>query len=473
MKSTNEDELKSYGTVGSSGSCVLVDQTRGRKTCTGCLEGGWSYNHHVTLPSWTTSIAVDGAINAQVTADSVHVTGKVVVAHAGALVSSVYDAAKRANMQLDAHGGCLIWKRCQTVGGVLATNVHHTGLPSYADRCEWVEVIVPEGNTLRADAGTFLFRTTVGGSGRTGIIFRAAFRLSPRTYYKTSPILCSLGLRKSFAEEMKQYVQEHDGVKPMDLMYTRVFQPFGIALNLKSERIEDPSNVTDATDPTLGEPSWTYRLTVSPLFRLSQELPYELFSVFQNLLIAVSALVFTTFAQRGTVHLDHASSIDYLVWQEHQEVEFFVPVSDAEEFGAWWDKYRRKTRYLRNALIGLRYVYGSDLAFAANSPSGQNYVCFNIDCYHLASFRRYTREVENAAKEIRRIFDGRVRSHPGKLNVPSGSYLIDDLCMVAQHDPKGIFEVRGYDHLVFSFRSLPPMAIWVGIVIGIAVWVTS
>jgi hypothetical protein len=50
IRSTNENELKSYGTVGSTGSCVLVDQTRGRKTCTGCLEGGWSYNHHVTLP---------------------------------------------------------------------------------------------------------------------------------------------------------------------------------------------------------------------------------------------------------------------------------------------------------------------------------------------------------------------------------------------------------------------------------------
>lgn len=33
----------------------------------------------------------------------------------------------------------------------------------------------------------------------------------------------------------------------------------------------------------------------------------------------------------------------------------------------------RKTRYLRNALIGFRYVYGSDLAFAANSPAGQDY----------------------------------------------------------------------------------------------------
>lgn len=423
--------------------------------------------------SWTTSIAVDGAVNAQVVANSVHVHGRLVVADAGALVSSVYDAARREGLQLDSHGGCMIWKTCQTVGGVLATNVHHTGLPSYADRCEWVEVVVPGGRTVRAHAGTSLFRLTVGGAGRTGIIFRAAFRLSPRTYYNTTPLAYTLGFRKAYADEMKEYAEEYKTANPMDLLYTRVILPFGITVRLKSERVLNPTDLVDATDTSLGEPPWAYRLVISPLFRLAQELPYELFLLFQVPLMFLSSTLLTTFAQRGNVHLDHASSLDHVVWQDHQEVEFFVPVPDAEAFGAWWDRYRRKTRYLRNALIGFRYVYGSDLAFAANSPAGQDYVCFNLDSYHVPTFRGYTRELERAAETMRDEFHGRVRAHPGKLNLPSGNYRAEDVRVAAEHDPQGVFEVPPYDPAAFFFRVLPPTAIWLGIAAGVTAWALS
>ena len=393
------------------------------------------------------------------------------MADAGALVSAVYDAARNSGLQLDAHGGCLIWKRCQTVGGVLATNVHHAGLPTYAERCAWLDLVTPTGQTVRVHAGSQLFRLTVGGSGRTGIIVRAAFRLTPRTYYKVTPLLTTIGIRKTFAAEMSEYAEAHDGTAPLDLVYTRAIQPFGITVRVKAERVAAAAG-TDAADASLGEPPWAYRLFVSPLFRLAQELPYELWLLFQIPLMITASLM-STCARRGPVHLDHAASLDYLTWEKHQEVEFFVPVPDAEAFGAWWDRYRRGTRYLRNALIGLRYVYGTDLAFAANAPAGQNYVCFNIDSYHVPTFRGYTRELERAARAMREEFEGRVRTHPGKLNLPSGTYHASDVHVVAQHDPRGVFEVPEYDPAAFAFRVLPPTALWLGIAAGVTAWALS
>lgn len=406
------------------------------------------------LWSWTTSIAVDGAINVQLTSSSVRVVGDLAIADGGTLISAVYDAARHADRQLDAHGGCLQWRTCQTVGGTLATNVHHAGLPAYGSRCEWVEIVDPRGKLVRVARDTPLFRLTVGGSGRTGVIVRAAFRLSPRTYYRKESVLRSLGFRASFEKEMEAFVEAHRAVAPLDLIYGRGLLPFGLAGAARYDRVDAPSDRVDQLDPRMGEAPWIYYLLMRPLWILAQELGFEAFSLLFGILLLTSSQ-FSKLPSRGDVHLDIASTLDFVIWEPHQEVEFFVPVPIAREFGAWWDEYRRSTRYLRNAYVGLRYVYGDDLAFAANSPGGRDYVCFNIDSYHVPSFRSYTRELQRAADTIRTRFNGEVRTHPGKLNLPSGTYSREDLRAAEAYDPQGTFAVAPYDPSRHSFRRVP------------------
>ncbi|TFU03181.1 FAD-binding oxidoreductase [Polymorphobacter arshaanensis] len=72
--------------------------------------------------------------------------------------------------------------RFVTVGGMVASDVHgknHHGAGSFGDHLDWVDLVLPDGRTLRAsrDSEPELFAATCGGMGLTGVIVRAAFRL--------------------------------------------------------------------------------------------------------------------------------------------------------------------------------------------------------------------------------------------------------------------------------------------------------
>ncbi|MCI0756065.1 FAD-binding protein [Teichococcus vastitatis] len=69
-----------------------------------------------------------------------------------------------------------------TVGGAIAHDVHgknHDHNGSFGDHLAWIELLLPDGRTLRAsrDEEPELFAATIGGLGLTGVILRAAFRL--------------------------------------------------------------------------------------------------------------------------------------------------------------------------------------------------------------------------------------------------------------------------------------------------------
>jgi FAD/FMN-containing dehydrogenase len=423
--------------------------------------------------SWTTSVAVDGAVAVRVADASVAVADGVCVAGAGAPVSAVYDAARRAGLQLDAHGMCMVWSLCQTVGGVLATNVHHAGTPTYGSRCLWLEVVDGTGRLRRTTPGTQLFRLTVGGSGRTGLIVRAAFRLTPRTYYRSVPVLSTLRLRRSTAAELEAYVAAYRGAAPLALISSRSLLPYALTARVERVRVDGPGR--DQRSSRAGEAPWAYRLLVRPLDRLLQELPYEAYQLWTCALLPFLSTVLTTFPARGPVHLDIACSADYVTWGLHQEVEFYVPVARVREFGEWWDAHARGTRYLRRALLAFRYVHGEDLAFAGNAPARDDYVCFNLDSYHVPTFAGYTREIEAAAEAIRARFDGAVRAHPGKVNVPSGTYAAEDVKAVRRYDPHGVFAPAPYRHAAYTFRHTPPVCVGVTLLVALAggVWAAA
>jgi decaprenylphospho-beta-D-ribofuranose 2-oxidase len=71
-----------------------------------------------------------------------------------------------------------------TIGGAVANDVHgknHHRAGSFGDHVLWLELLLPDGRTLRVsdDEDPALFRATIGGMGLTGIIAAVCFRLQP------------------------------------------------------------------------------------------------------------------------------------------------------------------------------------------------------------------------------------------------------------------------------------------------------
>lgn len=70
-----------------------------------------------------------------------------------------------------------------TIGGMIAADVHgknHHGAGSFGAHVSWLELMTGSGDVVRCgpDRNSELFQATLGGMGLTGVILRAAFRLS-------------------------------------------------------------------------------------------------------------------------------------------------------------------------------------------------------------------------------------------------------------------------------------------------------
>lgn len=73
--------------------------------------------------------------------------------------------------------------RFVTLGGMIASDVHgknHHGAGSFCDHLDWIDLAVGEARVLRCSRTEHpdLFAATCGGMGLTGVILRAAFRMT-------------------------------------------------------------------------------------------------------------------------------------------------------------------------------------------------------------------------------------------------------------------------------------------------------
>lgn len=84
-----------------------------------------------------------------------------------------------------------------TVGGMIAADVHgknHHKHGSFGNFVEWIDLMTADGRVLRCSRGENeeLFHFTVGGMGLTGVILRAAIRLTPvRSGWIRQEMLCA------------------------------------------------------------------------------------------------------------------------------------------------------------------------------------------------------------------------------------------------------------------------------------------
>lgn len=149
---------------------------RGLKVRT--LGSGWSW----------TKYFVDNAVyvrlvGGDVTAFQLSADQQTLTAGGGTLLYAIAVDLRSRALQFEAYGCCMARNMSQTIGGALATNVHHTGVYSYADITRWVEVVLADGTVRRSYRGEELFMLTIGGGGQTGVIVRACFDVAPRSVF--------------------------------------------------------------------------------------------------------------------------------------------------------------------------------------------------------------------------------------------------------------------------------------------------
>lgn len=102
--------------------------------------------------------------------------------------------------------------RMVTVGGLIASDVHgknHHGAGSFCDHLLWLDLDLGDSRVLRcsADENADLFSATCGGMGLTGMIVRAAFRL---TRIETAWMRQKTVRARDLGEAMAVFERSHD-----------------------------------------------------------------------------------------------------------------------------------------------------------------------------------------------------------------------------------------------------------------------
>ena len=96
-----------------------------------------------------------------------------------------------------------------TIGGAIGSDVHgknHHAVGSFGHHVLWLDLATADGSVLRCSAGenADLFNATLGGMGLTGIVLRAAIRLSPveTGYFRQKTVVAeNLGAAMAAFEE--------------------------------------------------------------------------------------------------------------------------------------------------------------------------------------------------------------------------------------------------------------------------------
>lgn len=426
--------------------------------------------------SWSGGVVAHGGITVVVRISGISYEGEaanndVVVVGAGVLLSDLHSSVARRDLQLDAHGGCMTSRVSQTAGGAVATNVHHTGVPTFADRCTFVDVVREDASVARAFQGDDLWRQTIGGAGRTGVIVRVGFSLSERTFYTpTHSALHDVRLRESLGVEFARFCESYRGVPPMERIHYRSVMA-GLIVSSTYERTEQRDDRRqlhqDYRTGDFGAKPLFFRYVFHPVDLVMEELPVACYGLWTACFIPLFETLFSDVPKRATICLDYACSSHIVEWDEHLEIAFFVPCHAAERFGEWLDRWRASSRILRHVGLVMRYVYGVDTRFSGNSPSTSNYLNVTFSNYHHASFEAFADELHRLVRDVRAEFgDELVRLHPGKFDPPEMGPKEASLGLPSMfaHDPHALETAAKY-------RRAPPL-MFPAVVVAVGAFVT-
>ncbi|CAB9516700.1 Oxidoreductase [Seminavis robusta] len=417
--------------------------------------------------SWSTTIAGDGDTYlklmgsfADVSEAEFDLSEPSVVVGAGVRAFDLYLALQDTGYNILAKGNCLARKESQTIGGLLATNVHHAGTATFYDVVEWIDVVTSlDGeNPIRTFRDEPLFRLTIGGGGRTGVIVRVKFNLSPRDTYENVQDAVQPA-DSSFHSFFTLYEDFTGGYERNEFIGFATRFP-GVAQLVQQQftgkrRMAEPSTNPAVMPSNYGDLNFLSKAILKLDGFLDFFLPPFLYEIYVGALLAF-VLLGEQPDRDGKVgeDLDLATSLTATIYLKHQELEFFVPRDLIGEVGSYLDSRFSVGKYpyiFKHALFVLRDVYGCNSLTAANGVmsdgTSPDVIAVNIDSYQRSQWKKYNTELNEMMADLSAEFPRVMRTHPGKYNPPLSpdpeSLFVKDL--IADFDPEGVFARDAYD----------------------------
>mmetsp|Transcript_26832 Transcript_26832/g.75173 ORF Transcript_26832/g.75173 Transcript_26832/m.75173 type:complete len:427 (-) Transcript_26832:137-1417(-) len=316
-----------------------------------------------------------------------------ITAGGGTQFFSISVFLRERGLQLEARGNCMNANMSQTVGGLLATNVHHDGIRSFADITRWVDVVLANGTLVRSYRGEELFMLTIGGGGQTGIIVRACFDVVQRQVW-----------RRSFLHLLWTPWTRREPMQLINLLWVKTNVPYNAG--------------------TVGSIDWSTE------------------EVERRQLMDID----------GTIS-DTTSGRTLQAGMHYIEFEFFFPVSLRWSvarllLGQGLSRpIRNWCSFGASAYVGLgvfRYVFRSQVYLAGNGYVGRTGPAAEEDFYSV-TLSRYQQGSEDCLRRtfeaLSDAFPGQIRVHPGKRHAiplehgvtPAVYELLDG------YDPTGVF----------------------------------
>ena len=346
--------------------------------------------------------------------DLIVVEDEWVHAPAGVRVSALYERLDSTH-EVAAIGGCYDHDTAQTLGGLVATNTHHSGQSTMCDVLNSV-TIVQFNRTIVAKRDDPLFHKTVGGAGFTGVITHVNVSTAPRLSWTKADLKHGLRIGISLVDEATSLINYFKD-QPPNTRYAAYAQvPVAGSLvvtgRYESAVVESDSQPAKGFHKRHGDLSLVSRWVQFLVQRILDTWEAHIISILAlEWFAAEESLQYWSDTQHSTERLGMA----HITKLKHMEAEWFLPVDKALQIlqyvqdtiteGDDFPKLRTQTLY------SLRFQHR---VMCDASPSfGTDVVCLNFDSYLPTTWAKWRSEVLKLEGMVLDRFPD-VRIHKGK-----------------------------------------------------------
>jgi len=408
---------------------------------------GWSWNPAVYPSDGGFSVALRGELSA--IGDIQCFTGCSVTLGGGALVKDLVPLIVAEGLQSSATGACLNSDASQTMGGLIATNVHDSIAPTFADTVVDLRVahFTPNGTAVVHNyrRGDDLFGFLFGTAGRLGIITRATLSLEPLSYWgENGP-----------AENMSNLVSQMDPAA--DCPTNNIYYVNGkVGLDTRCARERTNSHPW----------GWGGLKPATSVNSFSSYLKEGLY-IWDRQLLGSSILKGTLekcLAATSKVG-QHNSHMDLLA-DQHIEMEMMIPQAHASRALQSLQIVLKSKSAWAPAFVCLRQISSTHAPMAPSA--GVDVIAVNVDLFYNRDWDEFARLQKHILSAWRHLDPPLpfIRLHPGKFVAPSetlDSGFSSDVMstfynLVDSLDPNAVFRspLFAQDAMPFTYNSHTP-----------------
>jgi hypothetical protein len=276
----------------------------------------------------------------------------------GCMICDVHKYLLDKKLQLPSIGLCLFSNKSQTIGGLCASNVHHTGkeVKPFSETCTEIKVLHFNINNQPVvnnyyPSDTF-FKYYFGSLGTLGILLSASFSIQPLKYYKIK----DKSISNYNTEEITDGLKNQNGYYGFNTNTMTTYKTY----IPKKYTIENLDNTTIIPVINIGS-----------LHDLLRIIPNNI----KNIIFKSSSLI-NPLLERIVTSTSHLSDSFHVLFP-HIEIEIYINEKDVNEIIS----FINDKKLIDNFLIVLRHIQkmnNSAFAFKENQVT-VTFISFNMD----------------------------------------------------------------------------------------------